>query len=434
MKPLFSRLLNAKDGSIAILFALGLMAILLAVGGAIDYSMAYSAKLRLNDAADAAALAAIAEQSPGVIASLQNGDTGHLDLATKDARAWFDVQVGDQLKSWITKTDFEVNRVGGVFVSVVSYEAQVPTSFMQLVGYKTVTVSGEVRAKYVPSNYIDFYMFLDNSPSMGLGATTQDIAALERATARMPKDSNCAFACHVENSKDDYYKLAKNLNITTRIQMVAKATEAMITTAHDTRRYSDQYAMAVYSLGEKAQNAKLTRHTKLTTDLKAVAKAAGEVDLMTIPSHSYPNLQTDLVSAIDELGKKIKTGGSGMSAADRDKVLFMVTDGVEDTRRRKGCIKKLSGSDRCQAPLDYAVCEDIKGKGIRIAILYTTYQKIEQNAWYRKWIKPFRDEIGPRLEACATPGLYFEVSPSAGISEAMKALFEKISNTPRLTM
>jgi hypothetical protein len=66
--------------------------------------------------------------------------------------------------------------------------------------------------------------------------------------------------------------------------------------------------------------------------------------------------------------------------------------------------------------------------------IYTTYLAIENNSWYRDWIKPFRSEIGTRMEACATPGLYFEVSPSEGISEAMNALFLKVVNMPRLTM
>jgi hypothetical protein len=37
------------------------------------------------------------------------------------------------------------------------------------------------------------------------------------------------------------------------------------------------------------------------------------------------------------------------------------------------------------------------------------------------------------MKACASPDLFFEVSPSEGISEAMTKLFNKIVNTPRLT-
>jgi hypothetical protein len=37
------------------------------------------------------------------------------------------------------------------------------------------------------------------------------------------------------------------------------------------------------------------------------------------------------------------------------------------------------------------------------------------------------------MEACASSGLYFEVRPSQGITEAMSAMFLKIVTTPHLT-
>ena len=73
-------------------------------------------------------------------------------------------------------------------------------------------------------------------------------------------------------------------------------------------------------------------------------------------------------------------------------------------------------------------------KNFQIAVLYTTYLSIENNGWYRTWIKPFRSEIATSMKECATEGLFFEVSPSQGIDEAMNALFLKVINMPRLTM
>jgi hypothetical protein len=37
------------------------------------------------------------------------------------------------------------------------------------------------------------------------------------------------------------------------------------------------------------------------------------------------------------------------------------------------------------------------------------------------------------MQACASPGLYFEVSPTQGISEALSALFQKAVSQARLT-
>ena len=126
-------------------------------------------------------------------------------------------------------------------------------------------------------------------------------------------------------------------------------------------------------------------------------------------------------------------GGSGLNNNDRQKVMFFVSDGVNDSYKPSGCKKKTTGG-RCQAPLDTKVCDQIKKNNIQIAVLYTTYLSIENNSWYRSWIKPFRSEIATLMKECATEGLFFEVSPSQGIDEAMNALFLKVINMPRLTM
>ena len=44
-----------------------------------------------------------------------------------------------------------------------------------------------------------------------------------------------------------------------------------------------------------------------------------------------------------------------------------------------------------------------------------------------------QNEIGLRMKECASPDLFFEVSPSQGISEAMTALFNKAVAQARLT-
>ena len=50
-----------------------------------------------------------------------------------------------------------------------------------------------------------------------------------------------------------------------------------------------------------------------------------------------------------------------------------------------------------------------------------------------RWIKPFEDQIASNMQSCASSGLYFEVGPNQGISEAMNALFQKAVAMARLT-
>ena len=113
--------------------------------------------------------------------------------------------------------------------------------------------------------------------------------------------------------------------------------------------------------------------------------------------------------------------------------MFFVSDGVADANNPGSCSKPKTGGTRCQEPIDIAFCTAIKKRGIKIAGLYTTYLPLPTNSWYNTWIKPFTAEIGPNMEKCASPGLYFEVSPTQGISDAMTTLFQKVVSQARLT-
>jgi Flp pilus assembly protein TadG len=431
------RLVADRSGNFALMFALSAIPVITAVGAAVDYSYALTAKTQLQQAADSAAVGALAEQSVGVIAALKNSINGKVAVGEKDAEAIFKANMDPKLAAYVSSYNISVLRNGSQLTSEVKFTANVPTSFLGIIGKNSIQISGTAQGSYVPATYVDFYLMLDNSPSMGLGATTADIDALQNATKNMASDANCGFACHDLSGKSDYYTLAKNLGITTRIQVVAKAAQAMMSTAKSTRKYSDQYRMAVYSMGEKATNAQLTNVASMSPDLDDVATKTATIELMSVPYQNYNNDQlTDLLTNLTSLKTAIGTGGSGLNASDRQKVLFLVSDGVEDAYRPSGCLKNSNvpgQTGRCQQPIDYSICTKIKAAGVRIAVLYTTYQPLPKNSWYNSWIKPFNTEINPNMKSCASPDLFFEVSPSQGITEAMNALFLKVVNLPRLT-
>jgi hypothetical protein len=363
------------------------------------------------------------------VAALTQSLTGELDVAETDAERLFLSNLPTKTKSYLAKTDITVKRVGVKFTSRVVFAGSVPTSFLGMFGIKSVPIAGVAEASYVPANYIDFHLMLDNSPSMGLGATTADIDKMEANTP-----DKCAFACHIEGSTNDYYTLSKKLGVTLRVDLVSKAAQKMMETAKKVRRYSNQYRMAVYSMGAKAKKVELTNVAPLSDDLDLVKSQTATIELMSIPYQGYDNdQQTDFEKMLKELKSIMDKGGSGLNNTDRQKVLFFVSDGVNDSYNPSSCKKKTTNG-RCQSPLDTKVCDQIKKQDVQIAVLYTTYLAIENNSWYRSWIKPFRPEIKTAMEECATDGLFFEVSPSEGIDEAMNALFMKVINVPKLTM
>lgn len=421
---LFSR---DRSGATAVILALLIVPILFAIGSAVDYSIAARSREQLQNAADAAATGSIAMSSTAVKQVIQTGVTGEIKAAETDALNISKVNFNSSTFSQITSSVISVTYQSSVFNSDITLTTVVPTYFVRLFGVDNITITVHATAQNRPVYYYNFYVLVDNSPSMGLGATAADISALEAINA------GCAFACHITGSTYDVYTLAKQQGITLRIKVVAKAVQAMISQASATQVVSGQYKMAVYSLGADAQTATLTQVAALSSSLPNVATTAASIDLMTIPYQNYNNDQeTDLLTALNSLKTTIGNSGTGLSASDPIKVLFIISDGVEDANRPSNCKQPLDGN-RCQEPIDTTPCASIKANNVQIVGLYTTYQKIPSNNWYNTWISPFQSKIGTSMKTCASDKYYAEVPPSGDVSTVLTQLFTSVVSETHIT-
>jgi len=265
---------------------------------------------------------------------------------------------------------------------------------------------------------------------MGVGATTADINTMVANTS-----DQCAFACHdLSAYPNDYYSKAKSLGVTMRIDVLRSATQSLMDTAKGIENSTNQFRMAIYTFGSSCNNLGLTAIQSLTSNLATAKSAAAGIDLMTTPYQNYNSDQcTNFDDTLGDLNSAISSPGSGNNSSSPQKYVFFVSDGVADANNPTSCSKALSGSTRCQEPLDVAACTTMKNRGIKIAVLYTTYLPLPTNAWYNTWIGPWQSQIATNMQNCASPGLYFEVSPSQGISDAMNALFKKAVAEAHLT-
>ncbi|MBY5766147.1 hypothetical protein HFO06_24060 [Rhizobium leguminosarum] len=420
--------ISDRSGNFGIMTALLMVPLAGAAGMAVDFAHALSLRTQLYAAADAAAVGSISEKSAAVAAAMKMSGDGTISLGKDDARSIFTSQMSGELTDVHVDLGIDVTKTANKVNSLVSFSATVPTTFMRILGRDTVTISGTATAEYQTAAFMDFYILLDNTPSMGVGATAADVETMEKNT----KDT-CAFACHETENKNNYYKLAKKLGVSMRIDVVRQATKELTQTAEITRVSDNQFRMGVYTFGTKAEDAKLTTISEPTAHLDEVRGYTDAVDLMTIPRQGFNNdQQTSFDSALDQMNTIIPVPGDGSTSTTPQKVLFFVSDGVGDSEKPKGCTKKLTGN-RCQEPIDTSFCKPLKDKGVRIAVLYTTYLPLPNNKWYKDWIRPFQNEIPTRMQECASPGLYFEVSMTQGITEAMKELFLKVIRAPRIT-
>jgi len=131
-------------------------------------------------------------------------------------------------------------------------------------------------------------------PSMGLAATPADISALQAKTP-----DNCAFACHQHtydkknkitgDDTSDYYHVARNNNVTLRIDVLRTATQALTQTATNAAIIASQFRMGVYEFSDT-----LATIAAPNADLAAVGTAANAIDL----AYSYQD-QRDSQTSYD---------------------------------------------------------------------------------------------------------------------------------------
>lgn len=415
---LLRRFRRHEGGSMAMMIGLSAVPIIFSVGAGIDYGSANMSKSKLDAITDTAALAAVDHLAiQGTAAAAQT-----------TAQNTFNAEATNLNNITITNVSAAVTDSSTGRTAVVSYTATKPNTFMGLMGIPTTTITGQSTASAGLSTYIDFYLLLDNTPSMGVGATQTDINTMVNNTS-----DQCAFACHDTSTTNNYYNLAKKLGVTMRIDVLRSATQDLMNTATSMETLTNQYRMAVYTFGTSATTAGLTNVVALTSNLSSAKSAIANIDLMTVNGQNQNSDQdTNYEAVIPAINTAIPNPGPGTQASPQ-KVLFFVSDGVADESNASTCTEQTVSGGRCQEPINVALCTAIKNRGVQIAVLYTTYLPLPTNAWYNQYINPFAGDISTKMQACASPGLFFAVSPTQGISEAMTALFQNAVMTARLT-
>jgi Flp pilus assembly protein TadG len=401
----------ARDdgGNLTPMFALTLLPVLGLIGITVDYTQSATRKVTLDGIADSASLAAV---TPVMLAS---SDQTSINVATNlfNAQAAKVKGVGS-IALTVTAADSGLTRTVNV-----GYQTTSNTLFGGFTGKSSLAIGGTSQSSATVPPNIDFYLLLDNSPSMAIAATT---AGINTMVANTP--DQCAFGCHEsDTSPNDYYGLARRLGVTLRMDLLAQATQNLMGTAKTAAATNNAtYRAAIYTF-----NIGFNTITPLTSSLSTAQTQAANIQLYEVPYQNWNNdTITNYTNAMTQINSIMPNPGGGTNqAGDKpQEVLFFVTDGVED---------EAVGSSRVQSLMNNSYCTTIKNRGIRIAVLYTTYLPLPTNSWYNSYIAPFQANIGPTLQSCASPGLYFQVSTDQDISGALAQLFNIAVETAHLT-
>ncbi len=454
------RFIRDRKANTAIIFALSIVPIIFLTGMGLDFSSAAEKRIQLNAAADSAALSMVTPvamtetcaQAQSIAQNIFMGQASLVSGLNYGAPTFSGCQDGASTRTiTVSYQAYSVNAFPNVYALLSSAPAT------------TWTITGSSTATATTSPNINFYLLLDNSPSMDIAATTAGINTMVSNTSAQ---GGCAFACHETNpaadnlgnpNGEDNYTLANNLGVVTRIENMASATSSLMNTASQMMTANNAtcpngpgcYEMAIFTFNAEGQSASQCNNTSIQTiyapncapssNLSAAQTAANGIDVMEVCSNNYltcsnnnNDTDTDFETAMSAINSIMLTPGTGTSGNSPQGVLFLVTDGVDDEINTSSCSQTLDGS-RCQQPFNTSWCTTVKNRGIRIAVLYTEYLPLPTNAWYNDWVAPFQSQIGTNLQSCASSGLYFQVTTDGDITAAMQALFQQAVSTARLS-
>ena len=456
MIGLFRKLLRARRGNVAIGFAILLPVLISAVGGAVDFAFVTSERSQLQDALDAASVGAVATNSAAYKAAAAMTVDGPVVLGVTNATSIFNANVANV--SGLQNIQFSVSvlKSGVKITSTVSATGTYKTAFLGLAGISSMPIAVTSTSSNSTPSYLDFYLLLDVSGSMGLPSTNSEQT---RLAAIDPDDKSeypngCTFACHFSGYQG--YTLSRNGGnaantpvsscatagtnacIQLRLDAVGAAVNQLIQTANSSEKVTNQYRIALYPF-----------IAYLKTYFPLTASISGSASDPTSINYAAANLATLLDTGVDStlgsggthfenalpsLNSAITSVGTGISTASTQPFVFLVTDGSQDNQYQWG--GSWTGSNSATT-LNTANCTTLKNRGIKISVLYIPYQPIQNPTTFSNsedfYANANIPAIPASLQSCASPGFYFTANTPQDITNALTAMFNQAVAYDRIT-
>ncbi len=441
-----ARRVRDGSGNVSITYALALVPVLGTVGLGVDWFAQQSYSKRLNDAADAAAIAAVTTAKSYIVANSANGDVSAQAVAAGIAQAQkvFAVDAGSSARAQpvTPQISFPVP-LGTTYTATVSYSTTMPTSFGRLFGTNSFPLQGSATSSVTIGLYLDFYVAVDVSGSMGIPTTTDGQNALAQINPdqRSQYPTGCVFACHYSGYQG--YSLAENSsnNIALRIDTVGQAINSMIGVATQQEQkngIANEYRIGLYPFIVHAVDA--APLSADFTNAQNVAAALGKTYLDQGWSSGAPTASngtqigsggTHFENLTSDMPNYIKPFGTGLTAAAPQPFLFLISDGVDNNQTYP-----FNGSQP-QLPTT-SFCSLAKSYNFKVAVLYIPYVPIAYpNPNFAgdedDKVNNIIPQVPATLQSCASPGFFFTASSPTDITNAMNTMFVQAVQSARLT-
>ena len=433
-----------SSGNFTILFAFAAPVLILFVGMGIDYWVGLSDKTRMDTAADAAAIAAVngakaffaANSGPMSGTALSNGAIA-AGIALGDKA--FAADMGSTLLVQSVTPTITMTYSDLTFTSSVHWSGQVATHFGPLVGISNLAISGSAAATASLPKYLDFYVVVDTSGSMGIPTSAADQRllmasnpdnAIEQANGYV---GGCQFACHFVGYGGFNYTQANNLPL--KLNSVGSAVQALLTTATSTNVISNQYRVGIYPFIENAIQA-----APLSADFTTANSVAGNLAYYLDQGTANGGMGsggTHFETLWPDVSPYMQTAGTGASASSTLPFIILVTDGVDNNQIYTPANQSWTGSQP-QTP-SATFCTNAKSAGYTVAVLLIPYVPIvdPEHIWndedyvVNSLISTY--SISPAMQSCASTGYFFSAATAADINNAMLTIFYQAIGSARLT-
>ncbi len=468
---LVERFARNRGGNVALMFAIAIVPLLIAMGAAIDYALAAKMRTKMEAAADAASLSAIVQQSPGYTAAAAMTSNGNVPAGSAEASNIFNANMQGITGYSNLSLTTTVTKTNSALASTVSFTAQVPTTFMRMFGYPTIAISGSSTSNATLPLYLDFYLMLDVSGSMGLPSTNGEET---RLTAINPDNytlypNGCVFACHFTtqgacpNAEQKYntngyclgYALSRTAGgsgapvtscptpgasscIQLRADAVGYAVTQLFQTANATEVLQNQYRIGLYPFIQY-----LYAYFPLTSSINNSSNSPGTINyaaanlatlLDTGVNGNLGSGGTHFENAFPAMNIQISSVGNGSAPNNTLPFLFLITDGSQNYQTQWN--QSWSGSNSATT-LDPSLCATLKNRGIRISVLYIPYQLIQNPTNFAN-SEDFAananiPNIPASLQSCASPNLFFTASTPSDITASLNAMFAQAVVSAHIT-
>jgi Flp pilus assembly protein TadG len=434
------RFAASRSAAVALIFATMIVPICMLTALVIDYGFVVQAKTQLDLAADAAALAAARTAGAGYAA----GQPYALYMAEGAVAAsqWFNAQAGNVAHANSYTSTPTINQNGQTFTATVSYTAVVYETMPKIFNWTNpngtganATIAGESKGIIIVNAYGTIDFLLDNTSSMMLPATDNDLLILQKAMqtwlkssanqalaeispgagglvgwyapytggsaglsitpqtassvlGQMATSNYCAFACHwvagsSATNQKDYYGVARATSPkeVLRFDEVQSATQTAIGQMETLEKTLGQLSVGVFAFGGPS----MTSSSYLTTIYGETA-----LDITTPTSNGVIKKSAGGDAAIAALASITPpVTGDTPNTSIGNAIGYMLAktgpggDGNTSTTPRRSLILVTDGVEddnpygqtipSTEGPINPAVCSAIKNAGYTVFILYTPY-------------------------------------------------------------